>query len=64
MLYVLYVYLKKRQEYSQKTTPFSIQTEWYIRTMTARVQLQKKSQVVGLKSFDAKTNWLAVNRQS
>jgi hypothetical protein len=32
--------------------------------MTARVQLKKKSLVVILKGLDAKTNSLAVNRQS
>jgi hypothetical protein len=32
----------------------------YYRTSSA----EKKSLVVGLKGLDAKTNWLAVNRQS
>jgi hypothetical protein len=33
--------------------------------MTAKVQLQNKiSLVVSLKGLGAKTNWLAVNRQS
>jgi hypothetical protein len=29
-----------------------------------RSSVEKKIQVVGLKGLDAKTNWLAVNRQS
>jgi hypothetical protein len=32
--------------------------------MAARVQLQIKSLVMSLKGLGAKTNWLAVNRQS
>jgi hypothetical protein len=57
------VYLTKSQAYSYETNPSSRQRGCYIRTITARVQL-KKTLVVGLKGLDAKTNWLAVSRQS
>jgi hypothetical protein len=35
-----------------------------MRTITGRVQLKKKSLIMGLKGLDAKMNWLAVNHQS
>jgi hypothetical protein len=47
-----------------QTTPFSHQRGCYIRTITASVQLENKILVVGLKGLVAKTNCLAVNRQS
>jgi hypothetical protein len=64
ILYVVNVYLTKGQVYSKETNPFSRQRGCYIRTSTARVQLKKKSLVVGLKGPGAKVNRLAVNRQA
>jgi hypothetical protein len=36
--------------------PFSHQKGCYVRTITTRVQLEKKSLVMGLKGLEAKTN--------
>jgi hypothetical protein len=55
MLYVRYVHLTKAQTYSREINPFSRQRGCYIRTITVRVQLGKKSLFVGLKGLDAKT---------
>jgi hypothetical protein len=42
ILYVIYLHLTKGQAYSQETDPPSRLRGCYIRTMTARVQLQKE----------------------
>jgi hypothetical protein len=55
MLYVPYVHFDKGHAYSLETDPFIRQRGCYIRAMTARVQLKKKSLVVILKGLDAKT---------
>jgi hypothetical protein len=64
MLYVRYVHLTKGQAYPYEINPSSRQGGCYVRTMIARVQLQKKILVVILKGLGAKTNCFAVNRQS
>jgi hypothetical protein len=52
------------QQQLQMTDPFSCQRGCYTRTMTAGVQLRKNILSVSLKGLGAKTNSLAVNRQS
>jgi hypothetical protein len=64
MLYVHLSTLDKVQAYSLETNSASLQRGCYIRTMTVRVQLKKKSLVVILKGLGAKTDRWAVNRQS
>jgi hypothetical protein len=55
-----------REDEREKSS--SRQRECYTRTMTVKAQLQQQQQqqrlVVSLKRLGAKTDWLAVNRQS
>jgi hypothetical protein len=60
MLCVQYVHLTNDQSHSPETDSFTCQRGCYIRTMTARVQSQKKETlVVNLMGLGARTNWLA-----
>jgi hypothetical protein len=52
--------LDERQNIFVSDNSSSRQRGCYIRTVTARVQLNKKSLAVSLKGLDAKTNRLAV----
>jgi hypothetical protein len=52
------------QQQLETAGPFSRHKECYITTITASVHLQIKLLVVSLKELVAKTNRLAVNRQS
>jgi hypothetical protein len=48
----------------KRILPYKIQERKLIKLITARIQLEEKTLVVGLKGLDAKTNSLPVNRQS
>jgi hypothetical protein len=56
-------WLYVRSTYSQETNPTSRQRGCYMKTMSAKVQLQKKIYDRDPQAVGAKTNWLAVHRE-
>jgi hypothetical protein len=52
-----YTWRKAKRIHNRQTHILVREEVRYMRTITAKVQLKKKSLVVGLKGFDSKTEW-------